>query len=162
MSEMTAPRFFLKIDGIKGDARPKNHDGEIEIVSWSFGETQTGAVLDARKPVSCVAMRDFVFKASTGASSSQLLLLCAAGKRLKSAVLTCEKDFGKTRQIYLTITLTDVMLATYEIWGIPEELIPVDSFSMKFVKIDFKYVALSAEGSPGGNFSASWDLSSNA
>ena len=162
MSVMAVPRFFLKIDGIKGDARPKSHDGEIEIVSWSFGETQTGAVLDARKPVSSVAMRDFVFTAGTGAASSQLLLLCAAGKRLKSAVLTCEADAGKSPQIYLTITLTDVMLASYEIRANPEDAIPLDSFSMKFVKIEFKYVPVTTDGKPGGNFTSSWDLSSNA
>lgn len=31
--------FFLKIDGIKGESTDKAHKGEIEIESFSWGET---------------------------------------------------------------------------------------------------------------------------
>src|SRR5438876_1387817 len=106
-SGMTAPRFFLKIEEIKGDARPKGHEKEIEVASWSWGETQS-AFPSEKKAGGNVAMRDFQFTTATGAASSQLLLHCAAAKRLKTAVLTCERDHGASRHIYLTITLTNV------------------------------------------------------
>jgi len=40
-----ASDYLLKIDGIKGEAIDDKHRGEIELLSWSFGASQTGTVL---------------------------------------------------------------------------------------------------------------------
>ena len=34
--------YFLKIDGIEGESQDSKHSKEIELESWSWGETQTG------------------------------------------------------------------------------------------------------------------------
>src|SRR5882724_10895435 len=113
---MIAPKFFLKFEEIKGDSRSKNHDKEVEITSWSWGETQSAFPAEKVKAGGSVAMRDFQFTAATGAASSQFLLHCASAKRLKSAILTCERDIpGGSRHIYLTITLTSVVIGSFDI-----------------------------------------------
>ncbi|MDA1018064.1 MAG: type VI secretion system tube protein Hcp, partial [Planctomycetota bacterium] len=33
---------FIKIDGIEGEARDKDHGKEIDVLSWSWGCTQSG------------------------------------------------------------------------------------------------------------------------
>ena len=35
--------YFLKIDGIDGESNDSKHKGSIDVESWSWGETQTGA-----------------------------------------------------------------------------------------------------------------------
>ena len=40
---MTTVDYFLKIDGIPGDSRDDMHKDEIDIESFSWGETQTGS-----------------------------------------------------------------------------------------------------------------------
>ncbi len=39
---MAAVDYFLKIDGIEGESNDHKHKGEIEILSWSMGATQSG------------------------------------------------------------------------------------------------------------------------
>ena len=36
-----ASDIFLKVDGIKGESTDVNHKDEIEVLSWSWGVTQT-------------------------------------------------------------------------------------------------------------------------
>ena len=72
---MSRAQYFLKIAEIKGDARAKNHDGEIELTSWSWGETQSVFPSDAsRRSGGSVSMRDFQFTAASSAASSQFIL----------------------------------------------------------------------------------------
>src|SRR5437588_12948604 len=89
--------IFLKLDGIKGDARAQKHDGETEVSSWSWGETQSVFPSETRKAGGSVTMRELEFSAVTSAASAQFFLHCAAAKRIKTAVLTCEQDTGSAK-----------------------------------------------------------------
>ena len=35
--------YFLKIDGIVGESKDSKHRGEIDLMSWSWGASQTGS-----------------------------------------------------------------------------------------------------------------------
>ncbi len=35
--------YFLKIDGIDGESTDKDHKGEIDVLSWSWGMSQSGS-----------------------------------------------------------------------------------------------------------------------
>ena len=153
---MHAPHFFLKIQEIKGDARPKGHENEIELASWSWGETQSAFPSEAQKSGGSVTMRDFHFTAVTGAASSQFILHCAAAKRIKTAILTCEQDRGNSRHKYLTVTLSNVVISSYDIEGSSGTDLPMDRVVLKFTKIEFAFTPVA-----GGNFSCSWDLTLN-
>lgn len=156
-SNLPSPRYFLKIAEIKGDARPKNHDGEIEIVSWSWGETQSVFPSDTRKSGGSVSMRDFELRMVTGAASAQFLLHCASAKRFKSAILTCEQDQSNARHKYLTITLSNVVISSFEIEGTNEGNLPLERVTLKFTKMEFALTPVA-----GGNFTCTWDLSLNS
>src|SRR5436190_13030504 len=151
-----APSFYIKIDEIKGNARSKAHDGETEITSWSWGETQSVFPSETRKAGGSVAMRDFQFSAVMSAASNQFLLHCASGKRFKSAVITAEQDTAKGRHTYLTITLTNVVIGSYDVDGIHGPDLPTERLTLRFTKIEFAYTPPG-----GGNFTSSWDLSQN-
>lgn len=154
------PHFFLKIAEVKGDSRAKGHEGEIDLHEWDWGETQA-ADLGARKAGGSVSMRDVECTSVTGAASPQLFLHCATGKKFKTAILTCEQHHGQDIHVYLTITLSDVKLASFEIKGTPDRDVPLDSFTLKFTKIEFKYIPRKGDGTTGGNFTSTWDLSTN-
>ena len=161
-ASLPAPHCFLKIAEIKGDARNPRHEKEIEVVSWSWGETQNATFsADSKRTGGNVSMRDFAFNAVTGAASSQFLLFCASGKRIKTAILTCEKPEGKGDP-FLTITLSDVVLASYDIESAPTSSLPMDRVVLRFNKIEFKYVPYKQDGTADGNFTSSWDLAQNA
>ena len=40
---MAAVDYFIKFDGIKGESADVKHKDEIDVESWSWGETNAGA-----------------------------------------------------------------------------------------------------------------------
>ena len=108
---MAAIDYFLKLDGISGESKDSKHKGEIEALSFSFGETQsrpsgTGGGVGAGK----VKMSEFSFTARTTKASPQLFLSCAQGKHLKEATVTVRKA-GGSQQEYRIIKLNDVLVS---------------------------------------------------
>jgi type VI secretion system secreted protein Hcp len=54
--------YFLKIDGIPGDSQDSKHKGEIDVESWSWGETNVGdAAHRGGMGVGKVSIQDFDF-----------------------------------------------------------------------------------------------------
>jgi type VI secretion system secreted protein Hcp len=155
------PHIYLKIAEIKGEARAKNHENEIELTSWSWGETQSVFPSETRKAGGSVSMRDFQLTAVTFCASAQFLLHCAAAKRLKTAIIICEQDQGGNKHVYLTITLSNVVIGSYDIEGSASQNHATDRLTLKFTKIEFNYTPMKSEGNPGGNYSCSWDLALN-
>ena len=39
---MAAVDYFLRIDGIEGESADAKHKGEIDVLSWSWGASNTG------------------------------------------------------------------------------------------------------------------------
>jgi type VI secretion system secreted protein Hcp len=157
-----APSCFLKIEEIKGEARPKAHENEIEVLSWSWGETQSVFPSETRKSGGSVTMRDFHFTARASSASPLLFVYCAGAKRIKSAVLTCEQDHKQGKHIYLTITFSNVVVSSYDVEGGSAGDRACDRVTLKFTKIELTYTPIKPDGTPGSNFANSWDLSLNS
>ena len=73
-----APAYFLEIDGIPGESRDPEHSGELELTSFSWGES--AGPRDLPTTVS--------FTLPTSSASPALFLACASGRRIAHAVLT--------------------------------------------------------------------------
>jgi type VI secretion system secreted protein Hcp len=158
---MAAFDYFLKIDGISGESTDAKHKGEIDVLSWSWGETHPtppsrGGAGSAGK----VEMGDLHVSANLTKASPQLLLACASGKHLKSAVLTGRRGGGKTQDEFLTFSLTDVLVSSFQTGGTTTDA-PLDSISLNFAKIEVTYKEQSAKGGPGAVTTAGWDRKKN-
>jgi type VI secretion system secreted protein Hcp len=154
--------YFLKIDGIPGESLDSKHKGEIEVEAWSWGEANpvppggTGGGAGAGK----VQMQDFNFTANTSKASPNLMLACASGKHFKSAVLTARKA-GKGAAEFLTFSLSDILVSSYQIGGAEGQVVPMDNFSLNFSKIKMEYKEQKADGSLGKSITAGWDVKHN-
>ncbi len=142
--------YFLKIDGIPGESPDKTHKAEIEIDSFSWGETNTGTALQGGGMGSGkVQMQDFHFVMRVNKASPLLFLCCANGEHIKSATLTCRKA-GKEQQEYLKYTFSDLLVSSYQTGGSAGNVIPLDQISLNFTKVEFEYKEQKADGSLGG------------
>src|ERR1039457_6000565 len=64
--KMAAVDYFLKIDGIEGEAQDKTHKNEIQLESFSWGETNVGSMgAGGGGGSGKVAMQDFHFVMKT-------------------------------------------------------------------------------------------------
>ena len=160
---MAAVDYFLKFDGIKGESTDSKHKDEIDIESWTWGATSArpagsaGAGAGAGK----VAMQDFHFVMKLNAASPALLKACATGQHIKLATLTSRKA-GKSQQEYLTFKFHDVLVSSYQTGGSEHaEVVPMDSVSFNFAKIEIEYKPQKPDGSLGTGVFFKYDLKSN-
>jgi type VI secretion system secreted protein Hcp len=149
--------YFLRIDGVSGESLDAKHKGEIDVESWSWGETNPGPPGAGGGGAGKVQMQDFNFTAKFSKASPNLVLACASGKHLKSAVLTARKA-GKGQQEFLTFSLSDVLVSAYQTGGAEGEVVPADSVSLNFTKIQVEYKQQNPDGSLGASIKAGWDV----
>jgi type VI secretion system secreted protein Hcp len=159
---MAVVDYFLKVEGVEGESADHKHKGSIDIESWSWGEAQTGAhAAGGGGGAGKVAMRDFGFTMKVNKASPKLMLACASGEHLKKAVLTCRKA-GKDQQEYLKVTLSDVLVSSYQTGGSAgSSIVPQDTVALNYAKIEFEYKEQKADGTLGGAVKAGWDVKAN-
>jgi type VI secretion system secreted protein Hcp len=151
--------YFLKIDGIPGESLDAKHKDEIEVLSWSWGETLEAAASPSGSASSKVAIDDLHVSTLISRASPALLLACASGKHIKGAVLTGRKA-GKGQDEYLTFSLSDVLVSGYQT-GASEAEAPLESISLNFSKIEVSYKQQKADGSLAPAIRAGWDRKAN-
>jgi type VI secretion system secreted protein Hcp len=107
--------LFLKIDGIQGESTDASHADEIDILSYTWDESQPAVAGSGGAGVvgGTVTMQDFHFVMRVNKASPKLFLACANGARIKNALLTVRRS-GATPVEFLKWTLTDVTVASYQ------------------------------------------------
>lgn len=154
--------YFLKIDGIAGESPDAKHKEEIEIESFSWGETQAGTMArGGGGGAGKVQMQDFHFVMKVNKASPKLFLACANGEHVKKAVLTCRKA-GKEQQEYLKVTFSDLLISSFQTGGQgASDVLPMDQISFNFAKVEMEYKEQKADGTLGGTVKAGYDLKLN-
>jgi type VI secretion system secreted protein Hcp len=153
---MAAFDYFLRIDGIPGESADDKHKGEIEVETFSWGESQAAAGSSGSGGgAGRVTLHDLHFTAAVSKASPMLMLACASGQHLKSAVVSARRT-AKQPADFLTFSLSDVLVSGYAITA-SEDGPPTDSVSLNFSRIQLEYKAQKADGSLGASTKAGWD-----
>ena len=115
---VVAADYFLKLDPkVEGESADSKHKGEIELESWSFGVSNASSALQGGGAGSGKSVPlDFNATKKTDKSTPRLAQAVATGDHFKSAIITVRKA-GGTQQEYLTITLSDVFISSYQAGG---------------------------------------------
>jgi type VI secretion system secreted protein Hcp len=148
--------YFIKFDGIKGESADDKHKDEIDIQSWSWGESNVGAAAHGGGAAAGKAsMQDFHFAMHMNTASVSLMKACATGQHIKDATFTGRKA-GKGQQEFLTFKFRDVLISSYQIGGAEE--LPFDQVSFNFAKIEVEYKPQKPDGSVGPGIQFKYDL----
>lgn len=150
--------YFLKIDGIPGESRDEAHRGEIELDSFSWGQTQAGVQRSGEgKGAGNVRFQDFHFVMKVSAASPKLFLTCASGDPITNAILTVRKA-GREPADYLQWTFEDLLCTSYQTGGSSGNE-PTEQISINVGKIQVAYKVQTEAG--GGTIQAGWDVKKN-
>ena len=154
--------YYLKIDGVEGEATDSKHKNEIVLESWSWGESNSGTHHSGGGGgAGKVAMQDFHFVMKMNKASPKLMLACASGQHIPKGVLTMRKA-GKEQQEYAKITLTDLLVASYQTGGSGKgDIVPLEQIALNYAKIEFEYKEQKTDGSLGSPVKAGWDVKAN-
>ena len=158
---MAAVDYFLKVDGIDGESTDDKHKNEIDLESWSWGETNSGTSrAGGGGGAGKVVMQDFHFVMKVNKATPKLMLACATGQHIKEAKLVCRKA-GGDQQEYMSIKFSDLLVSSYQTGGSQGEVIPVDQIGFNFSKIEFEYKPQKADGSLDAPIKTGYDLKLN-
>src|SRR5947207_3599725 len=97
--------MFMKIGALKGESKDSSHKGEIDVLAWSWGMSNSGSAhVGGGAGAGKVNIQDLSFTKYIDKSSPTLDLACCTGKHFLKATLTVRKA-GEQPLEYLNITL---------------------------------------------------------
>jgi type VI secretion system secreted protein Hcp len=152
--------IFAKIEGIKGESLDAKHKDEIEVLSVSWGVTNSGSVVSGGGGGGGKAtFQDLSIVHRIDKASPLLMKACATGTHVKEATITYRKG-GKDQQDYLIIKLNDIIIT-----GVTDDAASgqteSENFSLAFAKIDLEYKPQKADGSLDTGIHFKYDLKAN-
>jgi type VI secretion system secreted protein Hcp len=155
-----AADYFLKLDPkVEGESQDSKHKGEIELESWSFGVSNPSSVLGGSRAGAGKSVPiEFSVTKKCDISTPRLAQAVAMGDHFKSAIITVRKAGGK-QQDYLTITLSDVFISSYQAGGSGSGTLPMESISLNYAKLVQEYKQQKPDGSLGGSIKLGYDWS---
>ena len=154
--------YFLKLDGVDAESTDSKHKGEIELESFSWGESNSGtAGHGGGAGAGKVVASDFHFVKKLDKASPVLMIACATGQHFKSAVLTTRKAGGEQHD-YFKVTMSDVLVTSYQLGGATaSDIVPTEQVSMNFAKLEMAYKEQKADGSLGGEVKQGYNYAEN-
>ena len=142
--------MFLKLDGIDGESQKDGHKDEIEIETFSWGESNpTSFVHGGGGGVGKVQIQDVHFTKTMDKASPKLYQVCASGKHIPKALVTIRKA-GEHPVDFLKITLSDVMVSSVSLQDHSAGgALANESISLAYAKIEGEYKPQKADGTLG-------------
>src|SRR5436189_2576203 len=157
-----ASDIFAKLGDIKGESTDDKHKDQIEILSFSWGVTNSGTIgggAGGGAGAGKATFHDLSFTHSIDKASPLLLKACATGEHLKEATITHRKA-GKGQQEYLIIKMNDIIITGVSL-GDNSGGAGSENVSLAFAKVDLEYRPQNPNGTlePGIHFK--FDIKAN-
>ena len=134
---------------------------EIDILSWSWGVTQSGTThAGGGGGAGKANFQDLTVTKWVDLASPKLLSATSTGKHIKEALLTVRKAGEKPLE-YLKITLTDCLISSVSTGGSGGDDRLTENIGINFAKVKFEYTAQKPDGSAGGVMPFGFDIKKN-
>ena len=151
--------YFLKIDGVEGDSAAMK--GHIDVSSFSWGATNMGTQgLGGGGGGGKSQIHDAQFTMMVNKASVKIAEYCAKGTHVEKAVLVCRKAGDKPMD-YLKYIFEDTFVSSYQSSGSAGSIIPTDSFSLNFGKMEVAYQEQDSKGGGKGWISMKYNVKEN-
>ena len=153
--------MFLKLDDIKGESVDSKHKDEMDVLSWSWGMSQSGTTHQGGGGGSGkVSVNDLSITKYVDKASANLQLSCCNGKHFKEALLTVRKA-GENPLEYLKITMKEVLIASVSTGGSGGEDRLTENVTLNFAEFKTEYTPQKPDGSGDAAVEAGWNIAEN-
>ena len=153
--------MFFKIGDLKGESVDDKHAGEIDVLAWSWGMSQSGTThMGTGAGAGKVNVQDISFTKYVDKSSPNLMQYCCNGKHFPEALLTVRKA-GENPLEYLKITLKDLMIAAVTTGGSGGEDRLTENVTLNFAQFKVEYTPQKKDGTGDAAVTIGWDVAKN-
>ena len=153
--------MFIKIGDIEGESSDDVHAGEIDVLAWSWGMSQSGTTHSGPGGgAGKVNVQDLSFTHYVDKASANLVKMCCSGKHIEEATLVVRKA-GETPLEYLIITMKSGLVASVSTGGSGGEDRLTENVTLNFAEFKIEYVPQLADGSGDASVIAGWNIANN-
>jgi len=153
--------MFMKLNGIDGESKDDSHSGEIDVLSWSWGMTQSGTMhLGGGGGSGKVNVQDVSFTKYVDKASAPLMLHCCNGKHIPDGTLVVRKA-GENPVEYLKIKMNDIIVTSVSTGGSGGEDRLTENVTLNFAKVEVKYQEQGKDGKGKNAGNMTWDMEKN-
>ena len=153
-----AMSIFARIGTIKGESQDAKHRDEIDVLSWSWGVSQSGiAGHGGGGGAGKASFHDFTFTHHVDKASPLVMKACATGQQISDAMITVRKA-GEGQQDYLIINMTDIVVTSVSTSVSAEGGTTIESVVLAFAKVDLEYKPQKPDGSLDAGLHFTYDL----
>ena len=154
--------MFLKIKGVDGESIDKSHKGEIDVLSWSWGMSQSGTThVGGGGGSGKVSVNDISLTKYVDASTNALMFGCCKGTHFDQAVLVVRKAGGSPLE-YIKLTMKEVIVSQLSTGGSGSEDRLTENLTLNFAEFKFEYQTQGTKGGKeGGARIAAWNIAEN-
>jgi type VI secretion system secreted protein Hcp len=153
--------MFLKLGDIKGESNDDKHKDELDVLSWSWGMTQSGTThLGSGGGAGKVAVNDLHVTKFVDKASPNLHLACCTGKHYDQALLTVRKAGDKPVE-YLKITLEEVLISSVSMGGQGSDDRLTENITLNFAKFKEEYTPQKPDGSGDAAIEGTFHIAKN-
>ena len=153
--------MFIKIDTIEGESNDERHAGEIDVLAYSLGFSNSG---DSRMLGGAgggkVNAQDLSIVVYHSKASLALFAAVASGEHIPAATLTVRRG-GETPIDFLTITLENVLVTSDSMSCSAGEDRLTENYTLNYSKITFTYTGQDATGMALPPVAAGFDFAAN-
>lgn len=151
--------IFLKIDGVEGDSVKDGHDGEIDVISWSWDMTQQGlAHMGKGAGGGKVAVGDVQIAKRIDSATPSLMMKCCKGEHIGEAVLTVERAGGDRPLPYVVMTMKKVFVTMVSPSVSDSDTEGHEMLSLNFESYDIEVTPQGDSGSGGAASTAAFNI----
>jgi type VI secretion system secreted protein Hcp len=153
--------MFLKIETVTGESVDHKHAGEIDVISWSWGMSQSGSThVGSGGGSGKVSVQDVTFTKYVDKATTALMQACCTGKHFPKATLTVRKAGEKPLE-YLVITFNDLIVSSISTGGSGGEDRITENLALNFASFKVEYKAQKKDGSGEAATTVAFDVAKN-
>lgn len=154
--------YTIKIEGIDGESKVKNHEDEIDLVEFHWAAAQSGTThRGAGGNKGKVNVQDLVFTKYTDKASVPLMLACCTGRHVTRATLTARKANTDEPLDFFVMRFKNCLVSRFETDSTDGQDRPLEKFALSFGEFKLDYVPQREDGGGEGVVTGGFDLTVN-
>lgn len=157
--------MYLTLEGsdIAGESTRVNHEGEIEVIAWSFGGSNPSSLgVGGGGGAGKVTLQELTITKYLDASSAEFFQALCSGGHFPSGKMTAYKAGGSEPVAYLTLDFEMLYPTSISSGGSYGEDVFTETISFTFGKVTVTYTEQNPDGTAGGDHVGAWNVLTNA
>lgn len=143
-----ATDMFLKLGNTRGESQDAKHKGEIDVLAWSWGESNNAARVRRNGSAAPDCIQDLSLTKFVDRASPDIIMDAILGSNISEAILTMRRS-GEGQQEYLVLKLSDVSVSSYSTGGAGGQDRLTENVSLHFLRMEGTYRQQQPDGSLG-------------